>query len=1047
MLVGALGAYGRRAYAACINVGGSNFQCSNPSTAQSISAANATVTTLAGFSITTASSNALSITGSGDLSYTDPNFSPLTATSGNGLNITTTASVPGSITINTNGAVTARNYGIRGRNQGTGALNITVNGDVTSTGTTLLSRGIIALNFGTNLTVTTGAGADISGARYGILSRNYGTGSTTVTVNGNVTASGTTGLDTGLLARGNAAVTVTTAAGTTVSGQENGIFARSDGSGPVTITVNGDVTGTADDGIYASSGAGGIAITVGSASHVTSNGTASDDFAIDTSTFATSATSLTVAGTLNGGAGGAVRFGSLADRLELQPTAVINGIVFAGAGTDTFALGGAGTASFDVSKIGPTAQYRDFEVFEKDGASHWTLTGTNTTLPNFTVNSGLLTVAGALPNTPFTVNSASLELTGGGSIGSVNIADAAGVFDISATTAGATITTLSSVANSSVALGAKTLTLSNASGTFNGVIGGSGGLALDAGIETLTGVNTYTGSTTVDGGTLLVDGSIASSSAVTVNAGGVLGGDGTVGPLTVMSGGLLAPGNPVGTLTINGNLTLNPGAVLNMQLNGPLPSDMLTVNGNVKLTGSILDLLIGPAQVTPATTYLLIQNDGADPVQGTFASVSLNLPFLTPFVIYNAGTGNDVTVTLLRNDVDWCFIAATANQCSVITALEKFPTDNPLLLAMVTQTADGARQAADALSGEVHATLSGVLMDDSRYVRDAVFGRLRQASYAGASSEPTVGLGAGGPTTVAALDTSGRMALGGGDDAAAIPAYGHGLTFWTRGFGSWGTFSGDGNAATAQRNLSGFVSGMDANIGDGWRAGLATGYMQSNINVDARASSADLESYVLAGYAGGSLGPIALRSGSAWTWHSVETSRSVIFPGFFEAENATYNAGTGQVFGEAAYPLLLHHAAVEPFADIAYVHVGTGSFTESGALAALTASGNDEDVGYSLLGVRVAMTFPVAGIMVMPHGSVAWQYAFGDITPAQTFAFASTGIALGISGVPIAQNSALIDAGLDIVISPDATLGLSYAGQLAGNLQDNGIEGRVKWRF
>jgi outer membrane autotransporter protein len=208
-----------------------------------------------------------------------------------------------------------------------------------------------------------------------------------------------------------------------------------------------------------------------------------------------------------------------------------------------------------------------------------------------------------------------------------------------------------------------------------------------------------------------------------------------------------------------------------------------------------------------------------------------------------------------------------------------------------------------------------------------------------------------------------------------------------------------------------------------------------------------VDSYILAGYAGGSLGPFALRSGGAWTWHNVSTSRSVIFPGFFEAESATYDADTGQLFGEAAYPLLLHHAAVEPFADLAYVHVGTGSFTESGALAALTASGNNEDVGYSLLGVRAATTFPVADIMVTPHGSVAWQYAFGDITPAQTFAFASTGIAFGISGVAIAQNSALIDAGLDIVIGPDATLGLSYAGQLAGNLQDNGIQGRINWRF
>ncbi|MDP1908084.1 MAG: hypothetical protein Q8K85_07275, partial [Hyphomicrobium sp.] len=217
IVAGMVSAYGRRAYAACVG-GPTVFVCSGASTAQSINAANAAVSTLAGFSVTTGSSNALSISGSGDLSYTDTNASPLTATAGNGLNVSGTTVAPGSITINTNGVITARNYGIRGRNLGTGALSITVNGDVTSNGTSSLSRGIVAFNFGSALTVVTGAGADISGARYGIVGRNYGTGSTTVTVGGNVTAGGTTGLDTGLVARGNAAVTVTTLAGTTVSG-------------------------------------------------------------------------------------------------------------------------------------------------------------------------------------------------------------------------------------------------------------------------------------------------------------------------------------------------------------------------------------------------------------------------------------------------------------------------------------------------------------------------------------------------------------------------------------------------------------------------------------------------------------------------------------------------------------------------------------------------------------------------------------------------------------------------------------------------------------
>ena len=44
--------------------------------------------------------------------------------------------------------------------------------------------------------------------------------------------------------------------------------------------------------------------------------------------------------------------------------------------------------------------------------SHWTLTGTNTTLANFTVNDGILSVNGSMPNTLFTVNGGTLGGTG-----------------------------------------------------------------------------------------------------------------------------------------------------------------------------------------------------------------------------------------------------------------------------------------------------------------------------------------------------------------------------------------------------------------------------------------------------------------------------------------------------------------------------------------------------------------------------------------------------------------------------------------------------------
>jgi outer membrane autotransporter protein len=102
-----------------------------------------------------------------------------------------------------------------------------------------------------------------------------------------------------------------------------------------------------------------------------------------------------------------------------------------------------------------------------------------------------------------------------------------------------------------------------------------------------------------------------------------------------------------------------------------------------------------------------------------------------------------------------------------------------------------------------------------------------------------------------------------------------------------------------------------------------------------------VDSFHLAGYAGGEVGPLALRTGGAWAWNDIDTSRAVIFPGFFEREKASYNADTGQLFGEVAYPTRMGSTALEHFAGLACVQVDTSSFKEhGGALSALHGADN-----------------------------------------------------------------------------------------------------------
>ncbi|ODR97891.1 hypothetical protein AUC68_10150 [Methyloceanibacter methanicus] len=899
----------------------------------------------------------------------------------------------------------------------------------TGSGTIKGSRsGIYARKSGTgDLTVTTGAGT-VTGGVYGIDARNKGQGSVVIeTGAGMVTGNSVDGIfayNTRFVAVGDN-VTVTTGTGA-VQGQRNGIRADNWGTGFIDIATTGDVTSNASAAIYAlNSGANSTDITVKTGPGTVQGSTRG----IDARNFGQGSIKITTGGGVTGNADEGIYARSV--------NAGDIGITVASTGT--------------VTSLGPHGD--DFAVAS---------TGASTTL----------IVSGTLK---------------GGGGGAVEFDQTNAYNDRLELRPGFQITT-------NGAAGAKNTVLAG-DGTDTLAFGGTGEDTFDLGdIDDGTNTKQFRSFETfrVESGTWSFSGTTTEAFSQT---GGTMKGTGTFGGLTVTNG-TLAPGNSIGTMTVNGNFTLGSGSIFEVEVNAAGQSDKVLVRsgGSVNLTGSVLRVMAQNGNYNPTTDYTIIDNDGADAVTGTFSSVTSNFAFLTPSVNYKAGDGNDVVLTMVRKTtggggntgggttgsggtsgsggttggspsgggtssggtsgggtsggaptyVSFCSVAQTRNQCNVAHALDAFPTSNPLFGSVLTQTVAGARQAFNALSGEVHATVAGTLVDDSRYVREAVLGRLMQAGHSGEA------LSASGPQ-MATYD-SGAMMLGGADlydgkSLVEVPASAP-LAFWTRAFGAWGDFDRNGNAASAGRDLGGFVSGMDAQLFGTWRVGVATGASFSNVSVDDRYSGADVDSYHLGGYAGGMVGPLALRGGGMWTWNEIETSRAVLFPNFYERQKADYDAGTGQIFGEIAYPTQVASIGVEPFAGLAYVSVDSDGIRERGGpQASLRGSSFDQDVGYTTVGLRAAKTLSWGDTEITPHLSAAWLHAFDGVTPGASLAFATTGLGFEVTGVPLAQDSALLDAGVDFAISDKLSAGVSYSGQYADTVADNAVKGRLTWLF
>jgi hypothetical protein len=120
----------------------------------------------------------------------------------------------------------------------------------------------------------------------------------------------------------------------------------------------------------------------------------------------------------------------------------------------------------------------------------------------------------------------------------------------------------------------------------------------------------------VNGGILTVNGSIVSSSGVTVNTGGTLGGNGVVGNTTI-NGGTLAPGNSIGLLTVQGSLVFTAAATYMVELS-PTNADRTNVTGVATLGGATVKAVFGPGSYV-ARQYTILNAAGG--VSGTFNPV------------------------------------------------------------------------------------------------------------------------------------------------------------------------------------------------------------------------------------------------------------------------------------------------------------------------------------------------------------------------------------------------------------------------------------------
>ena len=631
----------------------------------------------------------------------------------------------------------------------------------------------------------------------------------------------------------------------------------------------------------------------------------------------------------------------------------------------------------------PTAGWNG-KTLTKAGAGTLVLTGSNTYSGGTVITDGTLQVA----------RDANLGAAGGSLL--LN---------------GGTLATTSSFETARATTVAQTGAIDVASNTallLTGAFSGNGDFTkLGNGLLTLQGDNSgFTGQTRVSAGQLVINGQLGGS--LTLGKGSMLGGNATVGSthstLTVESGATLSPGNSIGLVSVNGDLVMQSGATFVVETDpAGSAADRVHVTGNALLNGGSVVHIGAAGNYGLQSNYTIMQVDGT--LSGRFDTVASDFAFLTPSLAYDYHAGR-VSLNLDRNDVVMSLTGSTPNQRATAAAIDSMGMNSghKLYNAVVSLPDDKAvlHASFDQLSGEMHASAKTALLQESFYLRDAMSGRLRDASNAPAS--------------------------------------------WLQAIGNWNHINSTSNTGSLTSSSGGFLMGIDAPTSNNWQLGLLAGYSRSSFDVKSRSSSGNSNNYHLGAYTGGQWGALRLQGGLAYSWHNLTTRRSVAIPGFTDQLTARYDGHTAQAFVDLGYGIDTSAATLEPFVNLAYVNLRTNRYNESGDAAALHAAGQTTDTTFTTLGLRASTTFEVGNSQLVARGSLGWRHAMGDITPYSTHAF-SAGTAFDVAGAALARNSAVLELGVAMQLKASTMLELSYQGQLSDSSQNHGLKANLQVRF
>jgi len=609
--------------------------------------------------------------------------------------------------------------------------------------------------------------------------------------------------------------------------------------------------------------------------------------------------------------------------------------------------------------------------------------------------------------------------------------------------------------HTAVQLNNNTLTLNIASGTtfgYAGDISGTGGLVMSGGgAEQLSGKSHYTGATTVNGGLLSVDGDISSSSLTTVNAGGTLGGNGTVGN-TLINGGTLSPGDSIGLLHVNGNLAFTTAATYLVQVSQP-SSDRTNVTGTAALAGTVQVVSSDGTYRFNQPYTILTANGGLGGTQ--FNSLALPNYILGALAYSPTDVSLNLSLGIERTG------GLNVNQLAVASAIDRGANSSGSLptgfLNLLNLSPSAMPGVLSQLSGEIGTASLQTTFD-------------AMTQFMGTLLDPFIGGRSGGATQpgatgyadddVSSYASAARKRSAGANDAyamitKAVPRnqlFDPRWSVWAAGFG--GSQTTDGNAALGTNgttsSIAGGAVGADYLLSPNTIAGFALAGGGTSFSVANNAGSGRSDLFQAGAFIRHTSGPAYVSAALAYGWQDITTNRTVTVAGFDQLQaKFDANAYSGRV--EGGYRYVTPWAGVTPYAaaqfttfDLpAYAEqatVGTNNFTLAYGAKSVTAPRTE-------LGVRTDRSWALTSSIFTLRGRLAWAHDYDtDRTVGATFQ-TLPGASFVVNGAAQSADKALTTATAEVKWLNGFSLAATFEGEFSNTTQSYAGKGVARYSW